>query len=66
MWREQLKDRYLLQATPAQLRTRLVVIWGTEDRVFDASGLEAIRALQPAALIRELSGTGYLPHDGGA
>jgi pimeloyl-ACP methyl ester carboxylesterase len=61
IWLDQLKDRYLLHETLAQLRKPLAVIWGGKDKVFDVSGLEAVRALQPAAFIHEVADAGHLP-----
>jgi abhydrolase domain-containing protein 6 len=61
MWHEQLKDRYLLHAGLEQLRRPLGVIWGTRDRVFDVSGAQEIKAIQPEAFVRELTEVGHLP-----
>jgi pimeloyl-ACP methyl ester carboxylesterase len=61
LWQAQLKDRHLLHERLPGLRAPLLVLWGAHDRLFDASGVEAVRARQPFAVVRVLPGTGHLP-----
>lgn len=62
LWDAQLKDRYLLeQRLAAGLGQPVLALWGEQDRVFDISGSEALRALLPGARIERLPGIGHLP-----
>lgn len=61
LWNAQLKDRYLLDARIAQLKQPVLALWGTEDRVFDASGAGVLRDRLPQARIVTLPGVGHLP-----
>jgi len=61
LWHAQLKDRYLLQERIGGLRPPTLALWGQQDRVFDASGAEALRSLLPQARIETLPGLGHLP-----
>jgi pyruvate dehydrogenase E2 component (dihydrolipoamide acetyltransferase) len=56
------------RALEADLRDDLVaarmpvgVIWGTADRVVPYTGLEAIRALRPDAVVETIRGSGHIP-----
>lgn len=61
LWREQLEDRYLLDARLPELDRPLLVLWGADDRIFDASGADSLRARRPRASIEVLEGLGHLP-----
>ena len=61
LWHAQLKDLYLLQQRIGGLRPPTLALWGQQDRVFDASGAEALRSLLPQARIETLPGLGHLP-----
>lgn len=61
LWRAQLKDRYLLQTQVGGLRPPTLALWGQQDRVFDASGADALRSRLPQARIEMLPGLGHLP-----
>ncbi|MCY1362170.1 Lipase 3 [compost metagenome] len=61
VWNEQLKDRYLLDERIGKLRTPVLVLWGEADRLFDASGAEALRAQATHAQVQLLPGIGHLP-----
>lgn len=61
LWREQLQDRYLLHARVGALQAPVLALWGSEDRVFDASGAQALGALLPRAQVEVLPGIGHLP-----
>lgn len=62
LWDAQLKDRYLLeQRLATRLRQPTLALWGEQDRVFDISGSETLRALLPGAHIDRLAGIGHLP-----
>jgi pimeloyl-ACP methyl ester carboxylesterase len=61
IWKEQLKDRWLLDARIAALRHPTLVLWGGADRVFDASGADVVRPRVPHALVRVLPQLGHLP-----
>ncbi|WP_342246298.1 alpha/beta fold hydrolase [Pseudomonas sp. OTU5201] len=61
LWNEQLQDRYLLDARIGELRVPVLVLWGEEDRLFDASGAWALRARLKQAQVRRLPGIGHLP-----
>ena len=61
LWQEQLQDRYLLDATLSQVNAPCLVLWGAQDKLFDASGVEVIRTKQPAASVEVLEGVGHLP-----
>lgn len=61
IWREQLKDRYLLDERIAGLIAPTLVLWGDADRVFHASGAAVLRARLPQARVQLLPGVGHLP-----
>lgn len=61
LWQAQLKDRYLLQEHIGELRVPTLVLWGSQDRVFDASGAEVLRMHLPQGHITLLPGLGHLP-----
>lgn len=61
LWREQLKDRYLLDARISGMRVRTLVLWGDADKVFDVSGAEVLKAKLRNADVHILDGIGHLP-----
>ncbi len=61
IWDEQLKDRYLLQEHIGKVSAPSLVLWGREDKVFDASGARNLNALLPHADVRLLPDIGHLP-----
>jgi pimeloyl-ACP methyl ester carboxylesterase len=61
IWREQLKDRYLLDDRIAALAAPTLVLWGDADRVFHPSGAAVLRARLPHAQVQLLPGVGHLP-----
>lgn len=61
LWREQLKDRYLLQERLGNLSARALVLWGSGDQLFDASGAEVLRTHLKDAQVIVLPQVGHLP-----
>lgn len=61
IWDEQLKNRYLLQEHIGKVAAPSLALWGAEDRVFDVSGAQALKARLPHADLRILPGIGHLP-----
>ena len=61
LWHEQLKDRYLLHEHIGQLRVRTIALWGNEDRIFDVSGMQVLRARLPQAEVLQMPDIGHLP-----
>jgi len=61
LWHEQLRDRHLLHERIAALKTPLLVLWGGQDRLFDATGVQVLRELLPQARIEVLPLIGHLP-----
>ncbi len=61
MWDEQLKDRYLLQEHIGRVAAPSLALWGGKDKVFDASGAQALKALLPQVQLRILPEMGHLP-----
>lgn len=61
LWIEQLNDRYLLQERMGQVTPPVLVLWGENDRVFDASGATVLKASLPRAQVQVLPGVGHLP-----
>lgn len=61
IWDEQLKDRYLLQQHISKVAVPSLALWGAQDKVFDVSGAQALKALLPGADLRILPGIGHLP-----
>jgi pimeloyl-ACP methyl ester carboxylesterase len=61
LWRDQLADRYLLDARIGELAAPLLVLWGDADRVFDVSGARVIAARLPHARVDVLPSLGHLP-----
>lgn len=61
LWSAQLKDRYLLDAHIGQVQQPTLVLWGADDRLFDASGAEVLRSRLKNPHIQLLPGVGHLP-----
>jgi pimeloyl-ACP methyl ester carboxylesterase len=61
LWTAQLKDRYLLDAWIGVLKQPSLTLWGDDDRVFDVTGAEVLRARLKAPRIEVLKGVGHLP-----
>jgi pimeloyl-ACP methyl ester carboxylesterase len=61
LWNEQLRNRYLLHERIGALQAPLLVLWGEQDRVFDASAADTLRGLLPPAQVDLLPGLGHLP-----
>lgn len=61
LWKEQLKDRYLLDARIGALQQPTLVLWGADDRLFDASGADVLRSRLKNPHIQVLPGVGHLP-----
>lgn len=61
LWHEQLRDRHLLHERIAKLQAPLLVLWGGQDRLFDATGTRVLRDLLPQARIEVLPLLGHLP-----
>lgn len=61
LWKEQLKDRYLLDAQIGALQQPTLVLWGADDRLFDASGADVLRSHLKNPHIQVLPGVGHLP-----
>ena len=61
LWNEQLRNRYLLHERIGALQAPLLVLWGEQDRVFDASAAGTLRGLRPPARVDLLPGLGHLP-----
>ncbi len=56
-----MRHRHLLHERIGLLQTPLLVLWGEQDRVFDASAAVTLRTLLPSAQIELLPGLGHLP-----
>lgn len=61
LWRAQLQDRFLLHERIGELRTRTIALWGAQDRIFHASGVDVLRARLANADVRVLAEIGHLP-----
>lgn len=61
MWDEQLKDRYLLQEHISRVAAPTLALWGGNDKVFDVSGAQTLKALLPRVDLRILPEMGHLP-----
>lgn len=61
LWNEQLRDRYLLHDHIGKLQAPLLVLWGEQDRMFDASAADILQKLLPPARVERLPGLGHLP-----
>ncbi len=61
LWREQLKDRYLLDERIGGMQARTLVLWGDADNVFDVSGADILKAKLKNADVHILNGIGHLP-----
>lgn len=61
VWREQLGDRYLLDARIDALKVPALVLWGQAEQIFDPSAAETLRTRLPAAQVQLLPGVGHLP-----
>lgn len=61
IWNEQLQDRYLLDQRVGALTLPVLALWGSQDRLFDATGAEVLRQRLQKADVRMLDGVGHLP-----
>ena len=61
LWHAQLKDRFLLDGRIGGLGARTLVLWGSGDKVFDASGAEVLKERLKNAEVHVLPGIGHLP-----
>ncbi len=61
IWAEQLRDRHLLHDRITSLQVPLLALWGDQDRVFHASGADALHVLLPQAEVELLRWLGHLP-----
>lgn len=61
VWNEQLQDRYLLDQEVGALTLPVLALWGSQDRLFDATGAEVLRQRLQQADVRRLDGVGHLP-----
>lgn len=61
IWLGQLKDRYLLHERIDSLKQRALVLWGSNDRVFDVSGANVLKAKLNQVEMHVLPGIGHLP-----
>ncbi|HZW19691.1 alpha/beta fold hydrolase [Noviherbaspirillum sp.] len=61
LWHAQLKDRFLLDGQIGGLGARTLVLWGSSDQVFDASGAEVLKKRLKNAEVHVLPGIGHLP-----
>jgi len=61
LWHAQLKDRFLLDGQIGGLAARTLVLWGSGDQVFDASGAEVLKDRLKNAEVHVLPGIGHLP-----
>lgn len=61
LWREQLKDRHLLDERIGSMRAHTLVLWGDTDKVFDISGADVLKAKLKDADVHILHGIGHLP-----
>lgn len=61
IWKEQLRDRFLLNEKISQVKQPVLVLWGEKDSIFDASGTEVLRQKSSSAQIVVLPGLGHLP-----
>lgn len=61
LWNTQLQDRYLLDARIDALQQPTLVLWGGDDKVFNASGAEVLRRRLKNVQVEVLPGVGHLP-----
>jgi pimeloyl-ACP methyl ester carboxylesterase len=61
LWEAQLKDRYLLDSQIDQLNAPTLVLWGAQDKLFDASGADVLKQRLKHGHVQTLAGVGHLP-----
>ncbi len=61
IWREQRKDRFLLDTRIDELKRPTFVLWGDADRLFDVSGAVLLQRRLPHADVQILRDVGHLP-----
>lgn len=61
LWNEQRKDRYLLAERIGDLRAPILALWGSEDRLFDVSGVDVLNSSLKNPQVEVLLGIGHLP-----
>ena len=60
IWKEQLADRYLLDERIGALTLPMLVLWGAQDRLFDASGSTVLQQRLRHATVQVLPSVGHL------
>ncbi len=61
LWNAQLKDRHLLHEHIGALRAPTLALWGSEDRLFDVSGVQVLTDRLKNLKAHVLPGIGHLP-----
>lgn len=61
LWQQQQQDPFYLQQHLAELSMPVFTLWGEQDRVFDASGLETLRENLPDGQHELMPQMGHLP-----
>ena len=61
LWNDQLKDRHLLHDRIGELGTPTLALWGSDDRLFDVSGIQVLNARLKSPQVQVLNGIGHLP-----
>lgn len=53
---------YPLQIRLAEVKARTLIVWGSNDRVFDVSCLDEVNSLLPQASVCIIEGAGHVPY----
>ena len=53
---------YPLQMRLADVQARTLIVWGSNDRVFDVSCLDEVNSLLPQAIVCIIEGAGHIPY----
>jgi pimeloyl-ACP methyl ester carboxylesterase len=61
IFRQQLKDRYLLHEKLQHIKHPLLTLWGEGERIFHPSGAQVLKEIQPEHTLVVMSEAGHLP-----
>lgn len=61
IFRQQLKDRYLLHEKLQHINRPLLTLWGESERIFHPSGAQVLKEIQPEHTLVVMPEAGHLP-----
>lgn len=61
IFRDQLKDRYLLHEKLGQINVPMLTVWGEKERIFHPSGAQILKEFKPQHTLVVMPEAGHLP-----